>query len=183
MKKALAAAVGVLLLLLAMSACGSGKSDSKDKVSLSKDEKTAVASLEKAFTASTTGALSTKEAKCVATDFVDTVGLTKLKASKLITATGQVNTAGSPTFDADTAGKFADALLGCVNYQQRLAEETAKTDKTVDEKLFASCLEDKLPDSLVKKMLVASQTNSSDSATIGQQGNQAMTDCKTAAKK
>jgi hypothetical protein len=182
MKKAVVAALGVLLLL-AMTACGSGKSDNKDKPALSKDEKTAVASLEKAFTASTTGALSTKEAKCVATDFVDTVGLAKLRSSKLITATGEVNTTGSPTFDADTAGKFADALLGCVKYQQRLAQETAKTDKTIDEKKFASCLEEKLPDSLVKKMLVASQTNSSDSATVGQQGNQAMTDCKTAAKK
>jgi hypothetical protein len=182
MKKAVVAALGILLLL-AVSACGSGTSDNKDKVSLSKDEKVAVSNLEKAFTASTTGALTKKEAKCVATDFVDTVGLKKLKATKLITDTGEVNTSGSPTFDADTAGKFADALLGCVNYQQRLAEETAKTDKTVDEKKFASCLEDKLPDSLVKKMLVASQTNASDSATIGQQGNQAMTDCKTAAKK
>jgi hypothetical protein len=182
MKKALAAALGILLLL-AMTACGSGTSQDKHKASLSKDEKTTVASLEKAFTASTTGALTTKEATCVATDFVDTVGLKKLKTSKLITASGEVNTAGSPSFDADTAGKFADALLGCVNYQQRLAEETAKTDKTIDQKKFASCLEDKLPDSLVKKMLVASQTNASDSATIGQQGNQAMTDCKTAAKK
>jgi hypothetical protein len=181
MKKAVVAVLGVVLLVT--SACGSGSDKSKDKVSLSKDEKVAVANLQKAFTASTTGALTTKEAKCVATDFVDTVGLKKLQATKLITADGEVNTSGSPTFDADTAGKFADALLGCVNYQQRLAEETAKTDKTVDEKKFADCLEDKLPDSLVKKMLVASQTNASDSATIGQQGNQAMTDCKTAAKK
>lgn len=183
MKKALVAALGILLLV-ALTACGSSKSDDKgDKVSLSKDEKTAVANLEKVFTSSTTGALTAKEANCVATDFVDKVGLKKLKSTKLLTETNEVNTTGSPQLDADTAGKFADALLGCVNYQQRLAEETAKTDKTIDEKKFASCLEDKLPDSLVKKMLVASQTNASDSATIGEQGNKAMTDCKTEAKK
>jgi hypothetical protein len=184
MKKASTAALGVLLLV-ALTACGSGKSDNKgsDQVTLSKDEKTAVTNLEKVFTSSSTGALSTKEAKCVATDFVDKVGLPKLKSAKLLTETNEVNTTSSPTFDADTAGKFADALLGCVNYQKRLAEETAKTDTTVDAAKFQSCLEDKLPDSLVKKMLVASQTNAADSATIGEQGNKAMTDCKTAAKK
>ena len=182
MKKAVLAVLGVLLLV-ALTACGSSKSDSKDKVSLSADEKTAVSNLEKAFTESTTGALTSTEAKCVATDFVDTVGLKKLTASELLTDKYEVNTTGSPKFDADTAGKFADSLLGCVDYQKRLAEETAKTDKTLDAAKFETCLKDKLPDSLVKKMLVASQTNASDSAEIGEQGNKAMTDCKAAAKK
>jgi hypothetical protein len=68
-----------------------------------------------------------------------------------------------------------------VDYQKKLATETAKTDKTVDAKEFESCLRDKLPDSLVKKMLVASQTNASDAAEVGAEGNKAMTDCKTAA--
>jgi hypothetical protein len=182
MKKAISAVLAVLLLV-ALTACGSGKSGNKDKVSLSKDEKTAVVNLEKAFTESTTGALSTTEAKCVATDFVDKVGLTKLKAADLLTDTYEVNTAGSPKFDATTSGRFADALLGCVDYQKKLATETAKSDKTIDAAKFESCLRDKLPDSLVKKMLVASQTNASDSAEIGAEGNQAMTDCKTTATK
>lgn len=182
MKKAFLAALGVLLLVT-LTACGSGKSDGKDKVSLSADEKKAVTNLEKAFTESTTGALTTTEAKCVATDFVDTVGLTKLKSSHLLNDAEEVDTTSSPSFDADTAGKFADALLGCVDYQKRLADETAKTDKTIDAAKFEDCLNDKLPDSLVKKMLVASQTNASDSAAIGEQGNKAMTDCKTAATK
>ncbi|HET6167922.1 MAG TPA: hypothetical protein VFE07_13915 [Marmoricola sp.] len=182
MKKAIPAVLAVLLLV-ALSACGSGKSGNKDRVSLSKDEKTAVANLEKAFTESTTGALSTTEAKCVATDFVDKVGLAKLKAADLLTDTYEVNTTGSPKFDATTSGRFADALLGCVDYQKKLATETAKTDKTIDAAKFESCLRDKLPDSLVKKMLVAAQTNASDSAEVGAEGNKAMTDCKTAAAK
>jgi hypothetical protein len=182
MKKA-APAVLAALLLIALTACGSGKGDNKHKVSLSAPEKTAVANLEKAFTQSTTGALTTTEAKCVATDFVDKVGLTKLKSANLLNDKGEVNTSSSPNFDTDTAGKFADALLGCVDYQKRLAEETAKTDKTIDVAKFEDCLKQKLPDSLVKKMLVASETNASDSAAIGQQGNKAMTDCKTAATK
>jgi hypothetical protein len=180
MKKALSAALGVLLLV-ALTACGSSKSDNKDD--LSAGEKKAVASLEKAFTDSTTGALTKTEASCVATGFVSSVGLKKLKSTKLITADGELNTTGSPEFDADTSGKFADSLLDCVDYQKRLATETAKTDKTIDADKFQDCLEDKLPDSLVKKMLVASQTSSSDSAEISEQGNKALTDCKDAAKK
>jgi hypothetical protein len=182
MKKASLAALGILLLV-ALTACGSGKSDKKDAPSLSKDEKVAVASLQKAFTSSTTGALTTTEAKCTATDFVDTVGLKKLESSKLITDKLEVNTAGSPNFDTDISGKFADALLGCVKYQKRLAAETAKTDTTIDPAKFEKCLDEKLPDSLVKKMLVASQTQSKDAATINEQGTKAMTDCKTVAKK
>jgi hypothetical protein len=182
MKKAATAALG-LLLLVAMTACGSSKSDNNDKASLSKDEKAAVSNLEKAFTTSTTGALSTKEASCVATDFVSSVGLKKLKSAQVLTASGEVNTAGSPTFDADTSGKFADALLGCVNYQKRMADETVKTDTSIDAATFEACLDKKLPDSLVKKMLVASQTQSKDAATLGEQATKAMTDCKAEAKK
>lgn len=182
MKKASTAALGVLLVI-ALTACGSSKSDNKDKVSLSKDEKVAVANLEKAFTSSTTGALTTTEAKCVATRFVSTVGVKKLKSAKLLDEKLQVNTTASPSFDTGTSGKFADALLGCVDYQKRLAEETAKTDPTIDMAKFQKCLEDKLPDSLVKKMVVASQTQSSEAATFGKQGTQAMTDCKAQSKK
>jgi hypothetical protein len=189
MLKPSTAAVG-LALVLALTGCGSdnsGKgdksSDKNEKVSLSAEEKTAVANLEKAFTESTTGGLSTTEAKCVATDFVDKVGLTKLKSAKLLTEKDEVNTTSSPKFDADTSGKFADALLGCVDYQKRLATETAKTDTTIDAAKFEACLKKKLPDSLVKKMLVASQTNSSDSEAIGKQGTDAMSACKDESKK
>lgn len=182
MKKALSAALGALLMT-ALVACGSNSSDAKHPVSLSKDEKVAAASLEKAFTSSSTGALTTKEAGCVATDFVGSTGLAKLRSAKLLTADGKVDTAGTPSFDAETSGKFADALLGCVDYQKRLATETAKADPTVDQAKLAACLEKKLPDALVKKVLVASQTQAKDAASLNEQGTKAMTDCRTEAKK
>lgn len=189
MLKASTAAVG-LVLLVALTGCGSNNSDKEgkgdkgtDKVSLSAEEKTAVSNLQKAFTESTTGGLSDTEAKCVATDFVDKVGLAKLKSAKLLTDKDEVNTTDSPTFDTATSGRFADALLGCVDYQKRLATETAKTDTTIDAAKFEECLNKKLPDSLVKKMLVASQTNASNSAQIGEQGTKAMSECKDSAKK
>jgi hypothetical protein len=182
MTKAATAALGALLLV-ALTACGSGSSGKSDKPTLSKDEKTAATSLEKAFTSSSNGALTSTEARCVSTRFVGTVGLAKLKSAKLLTASNQVDTSGSPKFDAATSGKFADALLGCVDYQKRLAEETAKTEPGLDEAKFEACLRKDLPDSLVKKMLVAQQTQSQDAATIGQQGTKAMTDCKAGATK
>ena len=182
MFKASSTALGVLLLV-AVTACGSGSSDKNGTAPLSKDEKTAVTSLEKAFTSSTTGALTATEAKCTATKFVSSVGIAKLKSAKLLDDKLQINTAGSPTFDAATSGKFADALLGCVKYQARLAQETAKSDTTIDATKFQACLEKELPNSLVKQMLVAEQTQSKDAATIGQQGTKAMTDCKAQAKK
>lgn len=180
MTKAATAALGALLLA-ALTACGSGSSAKADKPALSADEKTAATSLEKAFTSSTSGALTTTEAKCVATRFVGSVGLPKLRTAKLLNASNQVDTTASPKFDAATSGKFADSLLGCVDYQKRLAEETAKTTPGLDEAKFEACLKKNLPDALVKKMLVAQQTQSQDAATIGQQGTKAMTDCKAAA--
>lgn len=180
MTKAAPAALGALLLV-ALTACGSGSSGKADKAPLSKDEKTAVTSLEKAFTSSTSGALTSKEASCVATRFVGAVGLAKLKSAKLITSANQVDTSSTPTFDTETSGKFADALLGCVDYQKRLAEETVKSDPSIDQAKFQACLDKNLPDSLVKKMLVAQQTQSKDAATVGQQGSKAMTDCKAEA--
>ena len=180
MTKAATAALGAVLLV-ALTACGSGSSGKTDKPALSKDEKTAATSLEKAFTSSSNGALTTKEATCVSTRFVETAGLTKLKAANLLTASNQVNTSGTPKFDTDTSGKFADALLGCVDYQKRLADETAKTEPGLDKAKFEACLQKNLSDALVKKMLVAQQTQSQDAATIGQQGTKVMTDCKAGA--
>jgi hypothetical protein len=182
MTKAAPAALAALLLT-ALTACGSGSSGASDEPKLSKDEKTAVASMEKAFTSSTTGALTSKEASCVSTRFVHTVGLAKLKSAKLLTASNEIDTTSTPTFDTDTSGKFADALLGCVDYQKRLAADTAKSTPNLDEAKLEACLEKNLPDSLVKKMLIAQQTQSKDAATISEQGTKAMTDCKADATK
>jgi hypothetical protein len=183
MKKAALAALGALLLI-ALTACGSGSGSSKDhKVTLSKDEKAAAANISKAFTAQTTGALSTKEGDCFAEHFVDSAGLTKLKASKLLTDTGEVNASSSPTFDADLAGKFADSFLGCVDYAKRQAQDIAKSDTTVDADKLESCLRKEMPNSYIKKLIVASQTQSGEATKLGEDSNTKLTDCKLQAAK
>lgn len=184
MKKAVLAALGVLLLI-ALTACGSDKSDDKDEkkaVSLTQEEKDTAASIAKAFTEESTGALTTAEATCFAEQFVDSAGLEKLKSAKLIDEAGKLNQTGA-TFDAEVSGDFADAFLGCVDYHRRQAEEIAKADKTVDAKALESCLEDKMPNSYVKKLIVASQTQSDDGAKLGEESNKFLTDCKTEATK
>ena len=184
MKKAVLAALGVLLLI-ALTACGSDKSDDKDdkkSVSLTQEEKDTAASIAKAFTEESTGALTTTEANCFAEQFVDSAGLEKLKSAKLIDESGKLNQTGA-TFDAEVSGDFADAFLGCVDYHRRQAEEIAKADKTVDAKALESCLEDKMPNSYVKKLIVASQTQSEDGAKLGEESNKFLTDCKTEATK
>jgi len=183
MKKAVLAALGVLLLI-ALTACGSDKSDKDEKktVSLTQEEKDTAASIAKAFTEESTGALTTAEATCFAEQFVDSAGLEKLKSAKLIDESGKLNQTGA-TFDEEVSGDFADAFLGCVDYHRRQAEEIAKADTTVDAKALETCLEDKMPNSYVKKLIVASQTQSDDGPKLGEESNKFLTDCKTEATK
>lgn len=176
------AAVLCALLLVALTACGSGKSGNKDKVTLSKDEQAVATTIAKAFTAQSSGQLTATEATCFSRSFVDKVGLAKLKSAKLITADGKLNQSGA-TFDAEISGKFADAFLSCVDYQKRQAEELAKSDKTLDEKLLESCLREQMPNSYVKKLIVASQTQAADSTQLGEESNTKLTTCKTKAAK
>jgi hypothetical protein len=178
MNKAASAALGVLILV-AVTACGSDKSDDKDEVTLSKAEKDVAANIAKAF-GDSSGALTEKESSCFAESFVSEVGLEKLESAKLIDENGELNQA-SASFDAEISGEFADAFLGCVDYTQRQAEEIAKTDKTIDAKALESCLAEEMPDSFVKKLIVASQTQSEDAATLGEESTKKLTDCKTEA--
>jgi hypothetical protein len=178
MFKAASAALGVLILV-ALTACGSDKSDDKDKATLSKSEKDVAANIAKAF-GDSSGALTGAESTCFAESFVDKVGLEKLESSKLINADGELNQA-SASFDADISGKFADAFLGCVDYTQRQAEEIAKTDKKIDVKALESCLADEMPNSFVKELIVASQTQSEDATKLNEDSTKKLTDCKTKA--
>lgn len=179
MKKPLAA-LG-LVLLLVLSACGG--SDKKAAPELSKEEKAVAAKIADTFSsADTGGTLSTKEAKCFADGFVDKVGLEKLEESKLITADGEVNQSAA-TFDKALSEKFADAFLACVEYQKRQAEEIAKADTSVDAEKLGDCLEKELPTSFVKKLIVASQTQSSDSAKLTEEATKKLSECKTDATK
>lgn len=178
MKKAVVAALGALLLL-ALTACGSS---GKAKPQLSTEEQKAADNISKTFESQSNGSLTKTEASCFATNFVDKVGLDKLKAAKLITADDQMNQTGE-TFTAEISGKFADAFLGCVDYTKRQAEQIAKADSTIDQATLETCLKTAMPTDYVKKLIVASQTQASDSTTLTADAAKKLTDCKASATK
>lgn len=179
MKKAVVAALSVLLLV---AATGCGGSDSKPKSDLTAKEKKVATNIAKTFRQQSSDALTAKESTCFAESFVDKVGLKKLESAKLITADGQLNQAG-PSIDKSMSGEFADAFLGCVDYQKRQAEQIAKADKTVDEAKLKSCLSEEMPESYVRKLIIASQTQFAESAKLVEESTKKLTECKTKATK
>lgn len=181
MTKAVLAALG-LALVLSVSGCGGDDSKETASPKLTAAEKKVAANIAKSFSTSASGALSTKEADCFATAFVAAVGVKKLTSAKLITEAGELNPTGAQ-FDKDISGKFADAFLGCVAYQERQAKEIAKADAKVDAKKLQACLEKEMPESYVKKLIIASQTQEKDGEKLVEESNKKLTGCKTEATK
>lgn len=182
MKKAVLAAVGVILL--SATGCGGAATkdakDAEEAPKLTAAEKKVAANISKSFSTSAAGAMSTKEADCFATDFVGAVGLKELTSAKLITEAGELNPSGAQ-FNTDISGKFADAFLGCVQYQKRQAAEIAQADAKIDAKKLEACLDREMPESYVKKLIIASQTQPTDSAKLVEESTKKLTACKTGA--
>jgi hypothetical protein len=176
MKKAVLAAVAVLLLL-AVSACGS---DSSDKPKLTAEEKKIAANIAKSFSADSSGALNAAEAKCFADDFVGTVGAKKLKAAKLIDAKGALNQSEAK-FDKALATDFAESFLGCVDYQKKQAQVIAKSDAKIDAAKLEACLAKEMPESYVTKLIVSSYTQTTESTTLLNESTKKLESCKTEA--
>lgn len=176
MKKAVFAAVAVLLLL-ALTACGGSNSKSK---TLSAADKKVAANIAKSFTSDSSGALNATEAKCFADDFVSTVGVAKLKSAKLIDANGQLNSS-SAKFDTGLATSFAKSFLGCVDYQKKQAQVIAAADPKVDATKLEACLATEMPESYVTKLIVASYTQTAESSKLLNESTQKLQACKTKA--
>ena len=136
----------------------------------------------KAFTASTTGVLEDKDVKCFATKFVKDAGVKRLLSSQVITDTGEFNTAGA-TLDKATSGNYADAFLGCVDYQKVQAVQVAKGDKTIDADKLEACFKRTMPIADIKALIVANQTQAADAATLTAASDQKAAACAKEAKK
>lgn len=174
MKKAVIAALAALLLFAATACGGSGD----DKPKLSTEETKVAKNIADSFSSESAGALTAQESKCFADDFVDTVGVKKLKSSKLVDDKGELNQTDAK-FDTELAEQFADSFLGCVEYQKRQAEEIAKADTKIDKAKLEKCLDEEMPESYVKKLIVASYTQTEDSATLLQESTKKLDTCKT----
>lgn len=110
MKKAAAATLTVLLVVLA-TGCG-GSSTKSDGVSAT-ETKAITSAIAKGIGA-TGGILSADDADCVATAFVKKVGAKQLLTSKVVTKDDKYNENGA-NVDVKTSNAYAAALLSCVD--------------------------------------------------------------------
>jgi len=132
MKKALPAALGVLVLIIA-TACG-GPKLSKSEQKISKTIATALSKPDDAL-------LSKKEATCVADKFVGAVGEKKLKSTKAVTADDKYNSNGANA-DKKTSAAFTKALLDCTD-EKDVQKAFSKTVSKAIGAASASGLSDK----------------------------------------
>lgn len=151
------------------------------------DEKKALKAYDKtvttAFTSSTAGVLDSKDVGCFADKFVKTAGVKRLLSAQIITDTGEFNTTGA-VLDKATSTNYADAFLGCVDYQKLQAEQVAKSDKTLDATKLEACFRRTMPTSDIKALIVANQTQSSDAASLNAESDKKAKACaKEATKK
>jgi len=136
----------------------------------------------KAFSASTTGVLDDSDVKCFADKFVKGAGVKRLLSSQVITDTGEFNTAGA-VLDKETSGEYADAFLGCVDYQKVQAEQVAKSDKTIDAAKLEACFKQTMPIADIKELIVANQTSAANAATLNAASDKKASDCAKKSKK
>ena len=178
MVRTVVAGLGVLLLL-GVSACGSGGSASKQP-QLSAEGKKVAANIAASFVGDSSGAMTKKQADCFATAFVDQVGVAKLKSAKLIDDSDKLTTAGA-RFDPELSGEFADAFLGCVDYLKLQSQQIADADSSMDAEALRSCLQDVMSQDYLKKLIVASQNPTKDGDKLVAQSNKLLSTCKTKA--
>lgn len=169
----------VLVLLVGLTACGGSEEEKKDKdAGPTKSE--VVDSFTKAFSSTATGALNEKEATCFATEFVDKAGVARLLDSKLVDEDGSVQQEDA-VFDETLATQFAEAFLGCVDYTAKQAAVIAASDKKINEKKLADCLDEALPNDFVTRFIVSSYLNGKDVETLRAQSAARMEKCRDSA--
>lgn len=127
-----------------------------------------VASSETGYARQTQGVMSTAQVSCLITRFVDTAGVDKLFSAHFVTDSGEFNGA-DVAYDNDTASKFADALVGCIDYvklQAQAAVSAARAKhKHLDLAKLTTCLHNKISDSEIKAATVALLTGAPDART------------------
>ena len=154
MKKAIPAALGVLVLLL-VTACGGPK--------LTKTEQRISGSMTTAISKPDDALLSKKDAKCVSDKFVADVGEKKLKSAKVVAADDTYNANGA-NVDKKTSHAFSKALLDCVDekdtlkaYDKTITDAVTKSSTGVLKPEEVQCFAGKFVKSVGVTRLLSSQ--------------------------
>jgi hypothetical protein len=179
MKKA-ASALAALLFLLFLAGCGGENGNAEED--LSKGEQKIADNIAKELTRSEDGggSLAKKDAECFADKFVGSAGKAELEKAKLIDSEGNVQGQGAK-FDKGLSEKYADAYVGCVDFQKEVARSFAESNPAIDEQALADCLDDELSDSLVKKVIVDTRSPDTADSKDVKDANQKVADCQKSA--
>lgn len=150
------------------------------------EEKPTLAAYQKtmttAFTTSTSGVLTSDDVQCFATKFVKDAGVKRLLSSQVITDAGEFNTSGA-TLDKTTSGNYADAFLGCVDYQKVQAEEVAKNDQTIDATKLEACFKESISTADIRALIVANQTQAAEATALNSASDKKSSACAKKSKK
>lgn len=170
--------LALFAMLIGLSACGSGGDDAK----LTATEQKVADNIATKFSSTDGDGLSKKQATCFAEKFVKSAGVKELRDAKLIGKDNKVLEDQTAKFDKPLSTKYADAYLDCVDFAEEVASTYAKADTTLDEAKLKKCLDEDLPDSLMKKAIVANQTGDTSDENLTK-GNKALENCVKNAKK
>lgn len=127
-----------------------------------------VASSEAGYAQQTQNLMSTTQVSCLITKFVGSTGVAKLFSSHFVADTGAFNGA-DVAYDTETASKFADALVSCVDYAKLQAQSAATAVRAKHKKLdvakMTACLRKKISDAEIKSATIALLTGAPDAGT------------------
>ncbi len=184
MKKLLPTLAAALLVAATAAGCGggSGNGSGNGGQGLSSSEQKAADTMSSYLAKNGKGSISKKDAQCIAEGWVGRSGVDKLKKSKVLTGSGQVNTASTTKITPALASNYADALLDCIDYATLQSQAVAKVNPAVDAKKMAGCFAKAMPKADEKKLLVSTMTNNPDQQLTAKNA-QAIQTCQQKAQK
>jgi hypothetical protein len=183
MKKFLPALAAALMLAGTTAGCGGNAGGSSNGGhDLSGAEQQTANRMSRYLAQHGNGSISKKDASCIADSWVGRSGVAKLKKSKVLTASGQVNTQNGTKITPGLASDYADALLGCIDYAKLQSRAVAKVNPKVDAKKMAGCFSKAMPKSDEKMLLVSTMTGKTDRKLMTKNA-QAVQTCQAKAQK
>ncbi|HET8559859.1 MAG TPA: hypothetical protein VFL69_05030 [Marmoricola sp.] len=180
MKKLLPTLAAAVMVAATVAGCGSGGDNGGQQLSAADQS---VANHMSSYLAKNgNGSISKRDAQCISESWVRQSGVAKLKKSKVITSSGQVNTQNNTKITPSLAGDYADALLGCINYAKLQSQAVAKVNPKIDAQKMTDCFGKAMPKADEKKLLVSTMTGKPDQQ-LTQQNAQAIQTCQAKAQK
>ncbi len=148
--------IALALALTTSSGCGEQR--------LSRDDQKVADSLAAYAISQSDGVWNKKEAQCMAEVFVESAGVDALKEAGLVSESGRA-VAAKVTMTRPIATRFADSVLGCVDFADLTARQIANLRPDIDTASFAACVRKQVSAKEARSRLIAQQMNDLKDAT------------------